>query len=111
MRISFRARVSFLVNIPPNPQGLFLSLHCQRDATQFVPAFPLSPGLYARQSLLSLKVDLTGQVVSDSIGKRMYSGVGGQVRVPEFTRGRKSHSCRDDLTKNISFIGVENAKT
>lgn len=31
-----------------------------------------------------IEVDLTGQVVSDSIGKRMYSGVGGQV---DFMRG------------------------
>lgn len=29
------------------------------------------------------QVDVTGQVVSDSIGKRMYSGVGGQVRVAD----------------------------
>lgn len=28
------------------------------------------------------KVDVTGQVVSDSIGTRMYSGVGGQVKFP-----------------------------
>ncbi len=27
----------------------------------------------------AIEVDITGQVVSDSIGKRMYSGVGGQV--------------------------------
>jgi acyl-CoA hydrolase len=32
----------------------------------------------------AIEVDITGQVVSDSIGKRMYSGVGGQV---DFLRG------------------------
>lgn len=31
-----------------------------------------------------IEVDLTGQVVSDSIGTRMYSGFGGQV---DFIRG------------------------
>ena len=37
-----------------------------------------------------IEVDLTGQVVSDSIGTRMYSGVGGQV---DFIRG--AAICRD----------------
>lgn len=32
----------------------------------------------------AIEVDLTGQVVADSIGKRMYSGVGGQI---DFLRG------------------------
>ena len=34
---------------------------------------------------LAIEVDLTGQVVADSIGRRMYSGVGGQM---DFIRGR-----------------------
>ena len=33
----------------------------------------------------AIEVDLTGQVVADSIGHRMYSGVGGQM---DFIRGR-----------------------
>ena len=32
----------------------------------------------------AIEVDLTGQVVADSIGPRMYSGVGGQM---DFMRG------------------------
>ena len=32
----------------------------------------------------AIEVDLTGQVVADSIGHRMYSGVGGQM---DFVRG------------------------
>jgi acyl-CoA hydrolase len=36
-----------------------------------------------------IEVDLTGQVVSDSIGSRIYSGVGGQV---DFLRGAKLSS-------------------
>src|SRR5690606_6056400 len=32
----------------------------------------------------AIQVDLTGQVVSDSIGRRFYSGIGGQV---DFIRG------------------------
>lgn len=43
-----------------------------------------------------IEVDLTGQVVSDSIGTRMYSGVGGQV---DFVRGAALGS--DGLGKPI----------
>jgi 4-hydroxybutyrate CoA-transferase len=31
------------------------------------------------------QIDITGQVVSDSIGTRVYSGVGGQVSLPRQT--------------------------
>lgn len=46
-------------------------------------------GVIARQPRMTainscIEVDLTGQVVSDSIGTRMYSGFGGQV---DFIRG------------------------
>lgn len=46
-------------------------------------------GVVARQPRMTainscIEVDLTGQVVSDSIGTRMYSGFGGQV---DFIRG------------------------
>ncbi|XP_046360100.2 4-hydroxybutyrate coenzyme A transferase-like [Haliotis rufescens] len=44
----------------------------------------------------AIEVDLTGQVVSDSIGTRMYSGFGGQV---DFIRG--ASLCRDGLGKPI----------
>ncbi|EEB17172.1 4-hydroxybutyrate coenzyme A transferase, putative, partial [Pediculus humanus corporis] len=43
-----------------------------------------------------IEVDLTGQVVSDSIGTRMYSGFGGQV---DFIRG--ASEARDGLGKPI----------
>ena len=44
----------------------------------------LNPKVTAINSCI--EVDLTGQVVSDSIGSRIYSGVGGQV---DFLRGAK----------------------
>ncbi len=44
----------------------------------------------------AIEVDITGQVVSDSIGKRMYSGVGGQVCVATFWM-------QDHLLTFISF--------
>ena len=48
-----------------------------------------------------IEVDLTGQVVSDSIGTRQYSGVGGQM---DFIRGaamsgREAHHCLIIRTK------------
>ena len=35
----------------------------------------------------ALEIDLTGQVVADSIGERIYSGIGGQM---DFVRGARS---------------------
>lgn len=49
-------------------------------ATSCAPCFPLSHTPRAP----ALQIDLTGQVVADSIGERIYSGVGGQV---DFLRG------------------------
>lgn len=60
------------------------------------PAFEFHPTAYTNDPLLiarndnmiainsALQVDLTGQVCSDSIGTRFYSGIGGQV---DFLRG------------------------
>jgi len=52
-------------------------------------AYTNDPGLIARNDKMvainsALQVDLTGQVCSDSIGSRFYSGIGGQV---DFLRG------------------------
>ncbi len=52
-------------------------------------AYVNDPGLIARNDNMvainsALQVDLTGQVCSDSIGNRFYSGIGGQV---DFLRG------------------------
>lgn len=52
-------------------------------------AYTNDPGLIARNDNMvainsALQVDLTGQVCSDSIGNRFYSGIGGQV---DFLRG------------------------
>jgi acyl-CoA hydrolase/GNAT superfamily N-acetyltransferase len=53
------------------------------------------PALIARQHKMvaintALEVDLTGQVCSDSLGERFYSGIGGQV---DFIRGASMSSC------------------
>ena len=52
-------------------------------------AYTNDPGLIARNDNMvainsALQVDLTGQVCSDSIGNKFYSGIGGQV---DFLRG------------------------
>lgn len=52
-------------------------------------AYTNDPGLIARNNNMvainsALQVDLTGQVCSDSIGNKFYSGIGGQV---DFLRG------------------------
>lgn len=58
-------------------------------------------GIVAQQPKMTainscIEVDITGQVVSDSIGTRMYSGFGGQV---DFIRG--AAECKDGLGKPI----------
>jgi acetyl-CoA hydrolase len=52
------------------------------DYTNNVDVIAANNGMVAINGALS--IDLTGQVVSDSIGPRMYSGIGGQV---DFIRG------------------------
>ena len=58
-------------------------------------AFCNDPALIARNDKMvainsALQIDLTGQVCSDSIGNRFYSGIGGQV---DFLRGASRSRC------------------
>ncbi|KAK4321638.1 hypothetical protein Pmani_007585 [Petrolisthes manimaculis] len=55
---------------------------CDVSVVNSIPVISQNPKVTAINSCI--EVDLTGQVVSDSIGTRMYSGVGGQV---DFIRG------------------------
>ncbi|XP_063594638.1 4-hydroxybutyrate coenzyme A transferase-like [Penaeus indicus] len=55
---------------------------CDVSFVNNIPIIAQNPKVTAINSCI--EVDLTGQVVSDSIGTRMYSGVGGQV---DFIRG------------------------
>lgn len=51
----------------------------------------------------AIEVDLTGQVCADSIGKRMYSGVGGQmdfIRGASLSEGGKAIIALPSVTKN-----------
>lgn len=61
-----------------NPQVRFQECDKTNDPSQIAQHFRMTSVNSA------LEVDLTGQVVADSIGSRMYSGIGGQV---DFTRG------------------------
>ncbi|XP_064099010.1 4-hydroxybutyrate coenzyme A transferase-like [Macrobrachium nipponense] len=67
---------------------------CDVSFVNNIPIIAENPKVTAINSCI--EVDLTGQVVSDSIGTRMYSGVGGQV---DFLRG--AAVCRDGLGKPI----------
>jgi len=67
---------------------------CDVSFVNSVPIIAQNPKVTAINSCI--EVDITGQVVSDSIGNRMYSGVGGQV---DFIRG--AAVCRDGLGKPI----------
>jgi len=67
---------------------------CDVSFVNSVPIIAQNPRVTAINSCI--EVDITGQVVSDSIGNRMYSGVGGQV---DFIRG--AAVCRDGLGKPI----------
>ncbi|XP_076067130.1 succinyl-CoA:acetate/propanoyl-CoA:succinate CoA transferase isoform X2 [Oratosquilla oratoria] len=55
---------------------------CDVSFVNSIPVIAKNPKVTAINSCI--EVDLTGQVVSDSIGTKMYSGVGGQV---DFIRG------------------------
>ncbi|XP_076365197.1 succinyl-CoA:acetate/propanoyl-CoA:succinate CoA transferase-like [Tachypleus tridentatus] len=59
-----------------------------------IPVIASNPKVTAINSCI--EIDLTGQVVSDSIGTRIYSGFGGQV---DFLRG--AAVCHDGLGKPI----------
>lgn len=64
-------------------------LVCLKNFSVDSSTFVVLIGIIARQPNMTainscIEVDLTGQVVSDSIGTRMYSGFGGQV---DFIRG------------------------
>ncbi|XP_050720662.1 4-hydroxybutyrate coenzyme A transferase-like isoform X8 [Eriocheir sinensis] len=67
---------------------------CDVSFVNSIPVIAKNPRVTAINSCI--EVDLTGQVVSDSIGTRMYSGVGGQV---DFIRG--AAVSRDGLGKPI----------
>ncbi|XP_045107334.1 4-hydroxybutyrate coenzyme A transferase-like [Portunus trituberculatus] len=67
---------------------------CDVSFVNNIPVIAKNPRMTAINSCI--EVDLTGQVVSDSIGTRMYSGVGGQV---DFIRGAAVG--RDGLGKPI----------
>nr|XP_045624670.1 4-hydroxybutyrate coenzyme A transferase-like [Procambarus clarkii] len=67
---------------------------CDVSFVNNIPIIAQNPKVTAINSCI--EVDLTGQVVSDSIGTRMYSGVGGQV---DFIRG--AAVSRDGLGKPI----------
>ncbi|KAK7019663.1 hypothetical protein SK128_008263 [Halocaridina rubra] len=67
---------------------------CDVAVVNSIPVIASNPKVTAINSCI--EVDLTGQVVSDSIGTKMYSGVGGQV---DFIRA--AAVCRDGLGKPI----------
>ncbi|MEO5332903.1 MAG: GNAT family N-acetyltransferase [Magnetococcus sp. YQC-5] len=59
--------------------------HCEFHPSEYVN----NPAIIAKNNNMvainsAIEVDLTGQVVSDSVGRRFYSGIGGQV---DFIRG------------------------
>ncbi len=64
--------------IDDNPQVLMLDIGYVNDSS----VIRRNPRVTAINS--AIEVDLTGQVCADSIGKRLYSGVGGQM---DFIRG------------------------
>lgn len=64
--------------VDDNPQVLMLDIGYVNDTS----VIRRNPGVTAINS--AIEVDLTGQVCADSIGTRLYSGVGGQM---DFIRG------------------------
>ncbi|MGB1238326.1 MAG: GNAT family N-acetyltransferase [Pseudomonadales bacterium] len=86
---------------------------------EFYPAEHVnSPAIIARNDCMvainsAIEVDLTGQVVSDSIGYQLYSGIGGQVdfiRGAAMSRGGKpiialpSTAKNDSVSRIVPFI-------
>ncbi|XP_071536107.1 succinyl-CoA:acetate/propanoyl-CoA:succinate CoA transferase isoform X2 [Panulirus ornatus] len=67
---------------------------CDVSFVNNIPIIAQNPKVTAINSCI--EIDMTGQVVADSIGTRMYSGVGGQV---DFIRG--AAVSRDGLGKPI----------
>ncbi|CAD5124898.1 DgyrCDS13149 [Dimorphilus gyrociliatus] len=76
---------------------------CDISFVNYSPVIAQNPKVTAINSCI--EVDLTGQVVSDSIGTRMYSGVGGQV---DFIRGAAIG--HDGLGKPILAMPSETAR-
>ncbi|KAG7159187.1 4-hydroxybutyrate coenzyme A transferase-like, partial [Homarus americanus] len=74
--------------------GKIVGIMCDVSFVNSIPIIAQNPKVTAINSCI--EVDLTGQVVSDSIGTRMYSGVGGQV---DFIRG--AAVCSDGQGKPI----------
>jgi len=64
--------------IDDNPQVVFLEIDYVND-TKVIRANPKAVSINS-----AIEIDLTGQVCADSIGYKMYSGVGGQM---DFIRG------------------------
>jgi len=71
-----------------------LIMMCDLDFTNNVSMIAQNPKVTAINSCI--EIDITGQAVSDSLGTRQYSGVGGQI---DFLRGAASG--RDGLGKPI----------
>ncbi|MBF0213650.1 MAG: acetyl-CoA hydrolase/transferase family protein, partial [Magnetococcales bacterium] len=70
-------------------QKLYDFVHDNPHAEFHPSEYVNSPAIIARNDNMvainsAIEVDLTGQVVSDSLGRRFYSGIGGQV---DFIRG------------------------
>lgn len=70
-------------------KALYDFVHCNPHMGFYPSEYVNSPANIARNDNMvsinsAIEVDLTGQVVSDSIGQMFYSGIGGQV---DFSRG------------------------
>jgi acyl-CoA hydrolase len=87
-RKNFKPR-KIILGFALGTKDLFEFVH-NNPIFEFHPtAYTNDPGLIARNDNMvainsALQIDLTGQVCSDSIGNRFYSGIGGQV---DFLRG------------------------
>ncbi len=54
----------------------------------------------------SIEVDLTGQMVSDSIGNRIYSGCGGQLEFHAAASTQRARACVTDLLRPAASVVV-----
>ncbi len=95
--------------VDDNPEVVFLDVAYTNDTA----VIRQNPQVMAINS--ALQVDLSGQVCADSLGTKIYSGVGGQM---DFVRGAAlseggtvrdcaaSHSCRRYSVAHQLFIGA-----
>ncbi len=75
-------------------KALYDFVHCNPHMGFYPSEYVNSPANIARNDNMvsinsAIEVDLTGQIVSDSIGHQFYSGIGGQV---DFSRGASMSS-------------------